>query len=414
MRNPNRLDKATISWVLYDWGNSAFSTTVMAGFFPIFFKQYWSSGVDATVSTLRLGTVNSIASLAIAISAPLLGALADSGGSRRRFLILFASIGVLATAALYGIGEGNWRVAAIVYALAILGFSGSMVFYDALLVTVAPPERRDYISALGFAVGYLGGGVLFTLNVAMTLYPAAFGLSGADAAVRLSFLSVAIWWAAFTIPLAVTVRERKSSGERRGVAFELRDTLGHLRRYKPAFYFLVGYWFYIDGVHTIVRMAVDYGLSIGFTTQTLIGALLLVQFVGFPASLAFGRLAQRIGPRRGITIGICVYIVLSIWASRLSQSWEFYALAVGIGSVQGAVNSLSRSFYARLIPEERAAQFFGFYNTIGRFSAVLGPILMGWVGVATGNPRHSMLAVVALFVVGGILLQRVPEADRAT
>lgn len=406
-----RIDRPTFAWVLYDWGNSAFSTTVMAGFFPIFFKQYWSAGVDATVSTLRLGTVNSLASLAVAVVAPLLGAIADAGGSRRRYLILFAALGVLATTALFGIGEGSWRAAAIVYTAAVVGFSASMVFYDALLVTVATPERRDYVSALGFAVGYLGGGLLFAVNVAMTVFPGVFGLSGADAAVRVSFLVVAVWWGAFTIPLALYVREQPVKTRSRTARRDLRDTFTHLRRYRRAAVFLVGYWFYIDGVHTIVRMAVDYGLSIGFSTNTMIGSLLVVQFVGFPASLAFGRLAERTDPRRGIFIGICVYIVVSIWAARLAHAWEFYALAVGIGSVQGAVNSLSRSFYARLIPSERAAQFYGYYNTIGRFSAVLGPILMGWVAVASGNPRASMLAVILLFVVGAAVLARVPDED---
>jgi len=288
------------------------------------------------------------------------------------------------------------------------------VFYDALLVTVAPRARVDMISAVGFAVGYLGGGLLFALNVGMTLAPGRFGLSSAEAAVRVSFVSVAVWWALFSLPLARWVRERGGNGPRPAGNWgaglrDLRETFAHIRRLRWVFVFLLAYWLYIDGVHTIVRMAVDYGLSLGFGTQDLITALLLVQFVGFPSSLAFGRLASRFGARPLLMTGIAAYAGISAWGYRMTSPWEFYALAVAIGLVQGGVTSLSRSYFSRMVPREHAAQFFGFYNTVGRFSAILGPLLMGWVGYATGNPRMSMFAVMALFVLGGALLRIVPE-----
>ncbi|MDH3196927.1 MAG: MFS transporter [Candidatus Krumholzibacteria bacterium] len=409
-------DKPTIGWVLYDWANSAFSTTVMAGFFPIFFKQYWNVGVEATVSTFRLGVTNSSASLLVALLAPLLGAVADAGGSRRRFLLTFAALGVAMTATLFVIPRGAWPLACGVYLVAILGFSGANVFYDSLLVTVAPRARADLVSAVGFAFGYLGGGLLFAVNVWMTLAPARFGLDGPDTAVRVSFVTVAAWWAVFSLPLARWVRERPAaragSSWRRGLG-ELRQTLAHVRELRWVFVFLLAYWFYIDGVHTIVRMAVDYGLSLGFETRDLVAALLVVQFVGFPSSLVFGRLADRHGPRPLLFAGIAAYVAISAWGYRMAHVWEFYALAAAIGLVQGGVTSLSRSYFSRLVPAERAAQFFGFYNTVGRFSAVLGPILMGWVGYATGNPRASMFAVMALFVLGGALLRAVPETAAA-
>jgi UMF1 family MFS transporter len=408
--------KQAVSWVLYDVANSAFSTAVMAGFFPIFFKEYWNAGVDASVSTFRLGVTNSTASLAVALLAPILGAVADAGGSRRRFLVTFAVLGAGMTALLFFVGEGQWLVAAAVYMAALLGFSGSIVFYDSLLVAVASRERADIVSAVGFAAGYLGGGVLFAVAVWMTLSPDTFGLAGEAEAVRVSFLAVAVWWIAFTIPLALWVREQAAAGQRDTPAAseglgDLRETFRHLRRYRLAFLFLIAYFFYIDGIHTIVRMAVDYGLSLGFDTASLITALLIVQFVGFPAALAFGRLAERVGARRAILAGIGAYVFICLWGARMQESWEFYTLAVGIGLFQGGVQSLSRSYFSRLIPRERAAQFFGFYNTIGRFSAVVGPLLMGAVSYFTGNPRLSMVSVIILFAVGGTLLYRLPPAE---
>jgi UMF1 family MFS transporter len=409
-------NRSTSSWILYDVANSAFSTAVMAGFFPIFFKQYWSTGVEATVSTFRLGVTNSTASLMVALMAPVLGAIADAGGTRRKYLLTFAGLGVVMCTALYFIGQGQWMAAAAVYVVSLLGFSGSIVFYDALLVAVARPDRADYVSAMGFAAGYLGGGVLFAVNVWMTLSPATFGLSGADHAVRVSFLLVAAWWLVFSIPLALWTREQPAAARpgapriRTGLA-ELSETLRGMRRYRLVFVFLLAYWFYIDGVHTIVRMAVDYGLSLGFDTGTLITALLLVQFVGFPASIAFGRMARTTGAKRAILAGVAAYAGICVWGYFMNRLWEFYGLAVAIGLVQGGVQSLSRSYFSRIIPRERAAQFFGFYNTVGRFSAVLGPVLMGWAGYATGNPRVSMLAVMVLFVVGGAILSRLPTTE---
>jgi UMF1 family MFS transporter len=386
----------------------------MAGFFPIFFKQYWSAGVDASVSTFRLGVTNSAASLVVAVLAPVLGAVADAGGNRRRFLLAFASLGATMTALLALIAQGQWAAAAVVYVLALLGFSGSIVFYDALLVAVARPERADFISALGFAAGYLGGGLLFAVNVWMTLSPGTFGLTGGDAAVRASFVTVSVWWVAFTVPLAMWVREQAAAGAgstratHEGIR-ELRETLKHLRRYRLAFMFLLAYFFYIDGIHTIVRMAVDYGLSIGFDTRDLITALLVVQFVGFPAALAFGHLARTTGARRAVLAGIGAYALICLWGARMTHTWEFYTLAVGIGLFQGGVQSLSRSYFSRLIPRERAAQFFGFYNTVGRFSAVIGPVLMGAVSYFTHSPRLSMLSILILFAVGATLLFRLPD-----
>jgi UMF1 family MFS transporter len=376
LNRPRTIDRPAFAWALYDWANSAFSTTVMAGFFPVMFKQYWSGGADASASSARLGIASSIAGLVVALAAPALGAIADAGGSRKRFLLIAAGVGIAGTAALFAVPEGQWVPAAAIFIIATAGFSASMIFYDALLVDVSTPRTADFVSAYGFALGYLGGGLLFLLNIFMYRSPATFGLANAEDAARWSFLSVAIWWALFSIPLARTVREqrvrRRADGAARRGLHDLVETLRHLRQHRVVLLFLVGYWFYIDGVHTIVRMGMDYGLSLGFPAGTLILSLLLIQFVGFPASLAFGKIGSRYGARTGIYIAISIYIGICIWGYLLSRPVEFYALAVAIGLVQGGINSLSRSFFSRLIP------------------------------------RLSMLALIAFFVAGAMFLARVP------
>jgi len=422
---------------MYDWANSAFSTTVMAGFVPVLFKEYWSAGATASESSFRLGLINSLASLTVALAAPALGAIADAGGGRKKFLLACTALGVLATASLAMIGRGHWMAAAFTFGIGVVAFSAAMIFYDSLLVDVSTPETSDRISARGFALGYLGGGVLFALNVFMAQKPGWFGLENATMAARVSFLTVAVWWAVFSLPLFRHVRERsapervatdrahdgaeRSEAHRDGRSQALRgravragisqllDTFQHLRRHRNAFLFLLGYWFYIDGVHTIVRMAVDYGISLGFPSSALILALLLTQFVGFPAAILFGRIGERFGSRTGIFIAIGVYMGICLWGYRLAHIWEFYALAAAIGLVQGGINSLSRSLFSRLTPPGQSAQFFGFYNTVGRFSAVVGPALMGIVARATGNPRLSMLALTTLFLIGAMFLARVHE-----
>ncbi len=409
--------RPVIAWVFYDWANSAFATTVMAGFFPLFFKEYWAGGLSASKSTFLLGNINAIASLIIVILAPVLGAVADQGGARKRYLIFFAMMGIVMTGGLYLVAQGDWMMASILYALAIIGFSGGNAFYDSLLVNVARAREFDLVSAMGFSLGYLGGGLLFTFDVLMTLYPASFGLTDAAAAVRLSFLTVAVWWALFSIPVYLFVREPKpkSAGRWRetvsGGFYQLRDTFHEIRRLRMTFLFLLAYWLYIDGVDTIIRMAVDYGLSIGFSTNGLITALLITQFVGFPAALLFGRFGARYGASKGIFFAIFIYLIVTVWAYRMEHEWEFYAMAVSIGLVQGGIQSLSRSYYARLIPRDRAGEFFGFYNMLGKSAAVVGPLLMAWITLLTDNPRLAILSIALLFILGALILALVDAEE---
>jgi len=405
--------RAIWSWALYDWGNSAFATTVMAGFFPLFFKQYWAADLPVTESTFWLGVTNSLSSLVIVLVAPLLGAIADGAAARKRFLLAFTTLGVAMTAALYGVPQGAWGAAAGLYLLAAIGFAAALIFYDALLLGVATPARYDSVSAFGFALGYLGGGLLFAFNVAMTLWPHLFGLASSAEAVRLSFLSVALWWGLFTLPLLRHVPEPPAVGRARGLQAvaagwrQLRGTFDEVRRLRMVGLFLLAYWCYIDAVDTIVRMAVDYGLSIGLPASALIAALLITQFVGFPAALLFGWLGGRIGPKRGLFIGLGIYAGVVLWATRMESAAEFYTLAVIIGLVQGGVQALSRSLYARMIPVEKSAEFFGFFNMLGKFAAVVGPVLVGWTSVVTGEPRLSLLVLLLLFAAGALLLSRV-------
>ncbi len=382
----------------------------MAGFFPLFFKEYWSAGMEVGESTFWLGSANSIASIIVAAFAPVLGAIADRGSAKKRFLIFFALMGIVMTGSLFLVAEGNWGMAVVLYILAIIGFAGGNIFYDSLLPDIADERRVDVVSAFGFAMGYLGGGLLFAINVCMTLWPETFGLADSSQAVRISFLMVACWWALFSIPVFLFVDEPGAAEDigfvratREGFA-QLVSTFAEIRCLKAVFLFLAGYWLYIDGVDTIVRMAVDFGLSLGFDANGLIVALLITQFVGFPAAIAFGKLGERFGAKTGIFIGIGVYICTTIWGYFIQSLAEFYILAVAIGLVQGGVQSLSRSLYTRLIPKGRAAEFFGFYNMMGKFAAVIGPVLMGWVSVATGNPRVSILALLILFISGAVIL----------
>jgi UMF1 family MFS transporter len=399
-----------VSWAFYDWANSSFATTVMAGFFPIFFKQYWSAGSEATVSTFRLGMGNGVASAIIAVMAPLLGAIADRGGARVKLLLFFTLLGVAMTAALYWVQKGDWQLAVVFYALAGVGFWGGTTFYDSLLPDVAAERELDVVSSYGYALGYLGGGLLFLINVVMTLNPRLFGLADAGEAVRWSFLSVAVWWAVFTLPLLLFVRERKPAtpllplAAMRAGWSELWQTIGHLRAYRALTLFLIAYWLYIDGVNTIIKMAVDYGLSLGFDSKSLIVALLITQFVAFPAALAFGWLGKRWGPRFGILLSIAVYLGVTVWGYFLETVAQFYTLAVIIGLVQGGIQSLSRSYFARLVPPQKSGEFFGFFNMMGKFAAVLGPMLMGWVALVTGSSRLAILSIALLFAAGAILL----------
>lgn len=407
------------SWAMYDFGNSAYSTTVMAAFFPVFFKEYWSQGANAVETTSRLGFAISVASLLVAIMSPTLGAMADLKGNKKKFLFGFTLLGVLACSSMGIIPMGEWEIALITYAVAMLAFNACCVFYDSLLPSIAGKDKVDFASSLGYSLGYLGGGILLAINVAMVLKPQVFGIANAATATKFSFISVAGWWMLFSIPLFRNIPEPAVEKNNMGIieltwssVKVLKNTFGNIKKNRNLLLFMMAYWLYIDGVYTVMTMAVDFGISIGFKSQDLIAALLITQFVGFPCAYLFGRLGPKFGSKRMILIAIGVYAVTVVLATHMSQPIHFYLLATVIGFVQGGVQALSRAMFARMTPPEVSGEYFGFFNLVGRFASIIGPALVGVAVLITQDSRSGMLGLLALFAVGAALLLQVQEPEK--
>ncbi len=397
--------RAVWSWVAYDWANSAFALTVMTTFVPLLLAGYWNDGAPSSVGTFRLGLANSLSSLVVALLVPVIGTLADRSGRRRVWLIMTTVLGVCSTMALALVGAGRWQLALVFYAVGALAFAVANALYDSLLIGVAPKGELDRVSALGFGVGYIGSALLFAVNAAMVARPALFGFADADSAARMGFVAVALWWLVFSLPLARWVPEAPPAASAgRSVWRELRTTLGTVCADPVVLRFLLAYWLYIDAVYTIIKMAVDYGLAIGLNANDLVLAILLTNVVAFPAAIGFGVLARRIGTRAGVLLGLGVYVVATAAAPTIETTAGFYALAVTVGCVQGGVQSLSRSLFARLVPPTQSAEYFGFYNLVGKFAAILGPLLTGVVTLLTGSQRIGIVSLLLLFGAGALLL----------
>jgi UMF1 family MFS transporter len=406
------INRQVVAWALYDWGNSAFALSVLAVLFPLFLGLYWSVGDDGAAVTARLTWATASASLVVSLLAPVLGAIADSGGYRKRFLFILAVVGAVTTASLSLVGEGAWPLALILFALASVGYYSANVFYDSLIIDVSQPQHYSLVSSLGFSLGYFGGASLLALHVWMLKSPPAFGFNDSIGVVKFAFVSVGAWWLIFLVPLMLVVREGKApttgTGSTVRAAYQaLAATFRQIRQYRNAFMFLIAYWLYIGGLFAVIFMAVNYGQRLGFSETDLVLALLITNFVGFPATLAYGFLGHYIGPKRAIYLGLAVYIGVAVWASFLKDVSQFYAMAITIGLVQGGVQGMSRSLYASLIPAEQAGEFFGFYNMLTKFAHVLGPVLIGIVGFFFADPRFILLAILPLFVLGAIALTRV-------
>ncbi len=408
------MNKTQWSWALYDWANSAFATTVLVGLFPVLFNNYYAAGVDPGLSTFYLGAFgNSLPAFLVMLTAPTLGVIADRRGLKKTLLAVFTGLGVAGTVGLFFVGEGQWGWAIALFALSCIGFFGGLGFYDSLLVNVAAPAQRDRVSAFGYGLGYLGGGLLFLLNVVMVLKPEMFGIPDKSTAAKLAFVSVGVWWVLFSLPLFLKVREPEREP---GVAMGWGHVVAMLKRVfhmKPVMMFLLAYWLYIDAVGTVAQMAVDFGIKLGFASDALIKAILIVQFVSFPAAIAFGWIGERFGARRGIYLGLAGYVLVTCWAWTMHSERDFYLMAAVVGLVQGGVQSLSRSYFARLIPADSAGEFFGFYNMLGKFAAVLGPLVVGATAAVTGNPRLALFTLVFFFIGGALLLSRVQEPPAA-
>ena len=413
------LSKEVISWAFYDWANSAFATTVIAGFFPIFFKSFWANSLSDTESTALLGIANSLSGFFILIFAPFLGALADITFRKKYMLVFFMLIGAGSTASFFFIYEGYWMIAVIAYILASIGFSGGNIFYDSLIIDVSNDQSRNQVSAFGYAMGYLGGGILFVVNVLMYLQPNIFGLASEIDAVLFSFLSVAIWWSIFTLPLIKFVKESKGEIKSLSLVSTLKNsflrvinTFKEIRRYKNLFYFLVAYWLYMDGIDTVVRMALAFGSDIGLASSELIVALIITQFIGFPSTIFFGLLAERFGLKILLYIGIGVYILICFGGLVISTIFGFYLLAGVIGLVQGGVQSVSRAVFSKMIPDGKDSEFFGFYNLVGKSAVIFGPMMMGLISYLFSDPRAGIISLLILFIPGLLVLRMVEIKER--
>ena len=406
--------KTINAWCMYDWANSAFVTTVIAAVLPVYYSTVAGADLPGNRATVYWAYTTAIALLIIAVAAPLLGAIADHTGTKKRFLTLFAVLGALFSCLLALVGRGDWALASCLFVVANVGFAGANIFYDGLLPHVAGPEEINRISARGYALGYLGGGLLLALNLAWITKPSFFGMASKEVASRVSFLSVGLWWMLFSIPLWRRVREPSGTGPvearraavRSGIQRLLR-TLREVRRYRELAMFLAAFWLYNDGIGTIIKMAAIYGEEIGIGLNDLIGALLLVQFVGIPCSLLFGRLGSRIGAKRGVLLALVVYTLIALSAYWMSAAWHFWSLAIAVAVVQGGSQALSRSLFASMVPKHRSAEFFGFYSTSSKFAGIIGPLAFGLIGQLTGSSRLGIVSLVFFFVVGGWLLTRV-------
>lgn len=405
------------AWALYDWANSAFVLTVQTAIFPIWFYDVVSAGAPEGLALRRLAWTTSIALATVAVMAPVLGALADYAGLKKRMLGTFLSLGVLATASLWFVGQGDWLTAVVLFGIANIGAQASFVFYDSLLPHVAKDHAEmDRVSTAGFAIGYFGSSLLFVLQIAWIRWPGVFGLDDAESATRLAYVSVAAWWLLFSLPLLLRVPEpprRLEPDERPGQnplrvsLSRLGETFRELRLYRHAFLMLVAFLVYNDGIGTIIRLATIYGRELGIGAGALVVAILVTQLIGVPFAFLFGALAGRIGPKRSIFLGLSVYVGITGYAFFLETATGFFVLAVLVGMVQGGTQALSRSLFASLIPRHKSSEFFGFYGVLEKFAGILGPTLFATVSQVTGSSRIGILTIVAFFVVGASLLARV-------
>ena len=403
-----KLSREIKAWISYDLGNSAFATTVLAAFFPIFYNQYWSSNIDSTLSAQYLSWTLVISNLTLLFTAPLIGAITDISKSTKKLFISMVMISIIGTGLLYTLEAGLWLYALIFFGIANYFFSASNVIYDKILVQIASPGLFSKISGYGYAWGYFGGGFLFLINACMSLYPELFGLSSQAEAIRWSFITVSIWWFIFLIPLAVTYKEPSAKAVENQVirnSFKnLINTFISISQYRNAFIFLIAFFLFIDGVHTVVALAATFALNLGLDSSSVIIALLMVQFIAFPSTLMWAYVGEKYSDKFVINFSILIYILIIIYTLFLSNAMEFYILAAMVGFVQGGIQGSSRGLFAKLIPHDKAGEFFGLFNTFGKAGAFMGPALVGLFLALFESVRISLLPILVLFVLGLIVL----------
>ena len=403
--------KTVKSWIAYDAGNSAFATTVVAAFFPIFYLEFWASTMPKVEASIYLNWTLVICNTLILLSGPVIGAYTDINRSTKSALNIFTIIGALFVGSLFFIDVGSWLYALIFFGIANYCFCVAQIPYDKILTKITSPNNFSIISNQGYAWGYFGGGALFLLNALMSIYPSSFGLASQAEAIRISFLMVSIWWLLFLIPLFLNFKETKTEQHSISVfssSFKnIFNTLKSVYQYKNAFLFLIAFFLFIDGAHTVIYLASTFALNLGLETSSIIQALILVQFVAFPATLLWGYVANKYGDKLVLYITIASYICIIVYSTTLSSAFEFYLLAAWVGFVQGGIQGSSRGMFGKLIPKEKAGEFFGLYNVMGRAGAILGPLMVGTLLTLYGNVRIALLPIAVLFIIGGLLLTRV-------
>ena len=410
------------AWAMYDWANSAYYTTIIAAVFPVYFNAVAAKGLESDVALARYGWASTLATLIVALVAPVLGAMADHSAIKKRLLGVFMGIGVVSCFAMFWIMQGDWLYALTLFVIGNVGVAGSIVFYGALLPHLVSSEKLDAVSSAGYAIGYLGGGVLLAINAVMIMKPALFGIPDAETATRLSFVSVGIWWLVFSLPLFLKVPEPRALvggvAHKMSVADAVRqmiETFKELSRYRQAFWFLLAFLVYNDGIQTMIKVATSYGHSIGIDSGAMIMALLVTQFIGVPAAFGFGMLASRTGAKPAVFLGLAVYAVITILGYYMTTAAHFFALAVLVGLVQGGTQALSRSMFASMIPRQKSSEFFAFFGVFERYAGVMGSAVFSVVVSQTGSGRHAILAVLVFFIAGALLLTRVNvDAGRRT
>ncbi len=406
--------KQIYSWAMYDWANSAFATSILAGILPIYYSRVAASSLDPNTATIYWSYTLTIALVLIAFLAPVIGAISDYSNRKKSFLKIFATIGILFTALLYFINSGDWIFASVIFIFANLGFALADIFYNSLLKFIARPDDIDRVSTLGYAIGYLGGGLLLGINLLMFLF-----IKDSQLAAKLCFLSVSLWWAFFSIPVFKYVNEPGTNPGPKNIDYikvgfsRTIKTFREIRKYRQLFFFLLAFWVYNDGIGTIIKLAIIYGAELGISSTSLLGALLATQLIGIPFTLLFGRLAGRIGSKNSIIIGLAVYTLISIMAFFITTALHFWILALMVGTVQGGTQALSRSYFCSMVPEEKSAEFFGFYGMSSKFAGIFGPLIFALVGTMTGSSRYSILSIVVFFLLGIILLSFVNEKESA-
>ena len=400
------------SWIMYDWANSAYSIIISSVILPLFYKSITTGeGIAPNLADSYWGYATSAATLAIAVFAPILGTIGDYPKWKMRLFKSFFLIGVVATAALSF--TDVWRLLLAFYMLTTIGFSGANIFYDAFLVDVATEDRMDRVSTYGFAMGYIGGSTIpFVLSILLIMFGEKIGISRTTA-IKASFLFTAFWWIVFTIPMLRNVKQRYFVPASEHIIHDsfarLNKTLHQIRSHKKMFLFLIAYFFYIDGLNTIIHMAAVFGDSIGVVSDVLMIAVLVIPILSFPFTILYGVLAKRFGSKKMILVGIVIYLFACLLAFRMTTALEFWILAALVATSQGGIQALSRSYFAKLVPKENANEYFGFYNILGKFAAIMGPALYALTSQLTGDSRNGLASISLLFIIGGVLMLRTED-----